>query len=45
MIVPMPERICGIGIIIVYKRIMRGVGLSATIFAPCSGLIGCGKCF
>lgn len=43
MIVPMPERLCGIGIIIVYERIMRGVALCVNVFGQYSGSIGCGK--
>lgn len=31
MIVPMPERFCGIGTIVVYKRIMRGVALRVNV--------------
>ena len=45
MIVPMPERFCGIGIIIVYKKIMRGVALRINVFGQYRGSIGCGKRF
>lgn len=45
MIVPMPERFCGVGIIIVYKKIMRGVALCVNVFGQYRGSIGCGKRF